>query len=69
MAYSKKPTYSFETSASTGINKVPSGRVVLVDNFDERPQAFITLGDLSTLNDDTTISQALEKGLDRKSVV
>lgn len=66
MAYSKKPTYSFETSASTGINKVPSGRVVLVDNFDERPQAFITLGDLSTLNDDTTISQALEKGFLRR---
>lgn len=62
MAYSKKPTYSFSDSASTGINKVPSGRVVLVDNFNERPQAFITLGDLSTLNDNTTIAQALEKG-------
>ena len=62
MAYSKKPTYSFSDSASTGINKVPSGRVVLVDNVDERPQAFMTFGDLSTLDDNTTISQAIEKG-------
>ena len=63
MAYSKKPTYSFENLNSTGINKVPSGRVVLVDNVDDRPQAFMTLGDLSTLNDNTTIAQALEKEL------
>ena len=63
MAYSKKPTYSFENLNSTGINKVPSGRVVLVDNVDDQPQAFMTLGDLSTLNDNTTITQALEKGL------
>lgn len=63
MAYSKKPTYSFENLNSTGINKVPSGRVVLVDNVDDRPQAFMTFGDLSTLNDNTTIAQALEKGL------
>lgn len=62
MAYSKKPTYSFENLNSTGINKVPSGRVVLVDNVNERPQAFMTFGDLSTLNDNTTIAQALEKG-------
>lgn len=62
MAYSKKPTYSFDDLNSTGINKVPSGRVVLVDNVDDRPQAFMTFGDLSTLNDNTTISQAIEKG-------
>ena len=62
MAYSKKPTYSFETSASVGINKVPSGRVVLVDDYEGRPQAFMTFGDLSTLQDDTTIAQAIEKG-------
>ena len=62
MAYSKKPTYSFDAAVSVGINKVPSSRIITVDDYEGRPQAFMTFGDLSTLQDDTTIAQAIEKG-------
>ena len=62
MAYSKKPTYSFADENSTGINKVPQGRIVTIDSYFGKPKMFLT-GDLKSLTDDKTIEDAITEGL------
>ena len=62
MAYSKKPTYSFADENSTGINKVPQGRIVTIDSYFGKPKMFLT-GDLKALTDDKTIEDAITEGL------
>ena len=62
MAYSKKPTYSFADENSTGINKVPLGRIVTIDSYLGKPKMFLT-GDLKGLGDDKTINDAVTGGL------
>lgn len=62
MAYSKKPTYSFPDINSTGINKIPQGRIITVDDyFSGKPKMFLT-EDLSSLNDSSTIQDAIVQG-------
>lgn len=61
MAYSKKPTYSFENETSYGINKVPKGRLVLVESYEGNPKSFIVTKDTSTLTDSTTLKDAVTK--------
>lgn len=62
MAYSKKPTYSFADENSTGINKVPLGRIVTIDSYFGKPKMFLT-GDLKALEDNKTIEDAITEGL------
>ena len=62
MAYSKKPTYSFADENSTGINKVPQGRIVTIDSYFGKPKMFLT-GDLKALTDDKTVEDAITEGL------
>ena len=62
MAYSKKPTYSFADENSTGINKVPQGRIVTIDSYFGEPKMFLT-GDLKSLTDNKTIADAIAQGL------
>lgn len=62
MAYSKKPTYSFPDINSTGINKIPQGRIITVDDYSSgKPKMFLT-EDLSSLNDSSTIQDAIVQG-------
>ena len=61
MAYSKKPTYSFENANSNGINKVPQGRIVVVESYEGTAKSFMS-GDTSSLQDTTTIKEAVTQG-------
>ena len=61
MAYSKKPTYSFENANSDGINKVPQGRIVVVESYEGTAKSFMS-GDTSSLQDTTTIKEAVTQG-------
>lgn len=63
MAYSKKPTYSFPDINSTGINKIPQGRIITVDDyFSGKPKMFLT-NNLQSLSDSNTIADAISRGL------
>ena len=63
MAYSKKPTYSFPDINSTGINKIPQGRIITVDDyFSGKPKMFLT-NNLQSLSDSNTIADAIGQGL------
>lgn len=69
MAYSKKPTYSFPDINSTGINKIPQGRIITVDDyFSGKPKMFLT-NNLQSLSDRSTISDAINQGLLIENVV
>ena len=61
MAYSKKPTYSFENANSNGINKVPQGRIVVVESYEGTAKSFMS-GDTSSLQDSSTIKEAVTQG-------
>ena len=61
MAYSKKPTYSFENANSNGINKVPQGRIVVVESYEGTAKSFMS-GDTSSLQDTSTIKEAVTQG-------
>ena len=61
MAYSKKPTYSFENANSNGINKVPQGRIVVVESYEGTAKSFMS-GDTSSLDTTTTIKEAATQG-------
>ena len=61
MAYSKKPTYSFENTNSNGINKVPQGRIVVVESYEGTAKSFMS-GDTSSLQDTSTIKEAVTQG-------
>ena len=63
MAYSKKPTYSFPDINSTGINKIPQGRIITVDDYSSgKPKMFLT-NNLQSLSDRSKISDAINQGL------
>jgi len=41
MSYTRKPNYHFKTKLDTGINKVPDGMVVIVEDYDGEKKGFI----------------------------
>jgi len=41
MAYVRKPNYHFKNKLETGIDKVPNGRVVVVEDYDGQVKTFV----------------------------
>ena len=60
MAYSTGPSYNFKDKTSTGIDKVPVGRIVLVEDYDGKFRAFIKQTDVG-MTSLTTVEQARDK--------
>ena len=63
MAYSKKPVYQFENETSTGINKIPQGRVITIDSYEGEAKMYIVTGSTKDLTDTTTIKEAVDKSI------
>jgi len=59
MGYKRKPNYHFDNQLSTGINKIPDNRVVVVSDFNGKLKTF-TKKNNSTLNDGSTIQEAYD---------
>lgn len=70
MAYVRKPNYHFRTKLDTGIDKVPNGRVVVVEDFDGVVKTFVKstntgLTGTSTIVDAITGLNIKESGVDQ----
>lgn len=61
MAYKRKPNYHFLTEMDLGINKVPNGRMIIVENFNNRIRCFLKISDWN-LNNNSTIVEAVING-------
>ncbi len=58
MSYSRKPNYHFNDKTATGVDKVPVGRIVIVEDFNGKAKAFIKIYD-ANLTDTTTVEEAV----------
>jgi hypothetical protein len=45
MAYRRKPNYHFLTEMDKGIYKVPNGRMIIVENFNNKVRCFLKISD------------------------
>lgn len=61
MAYRRKPNYHFRTEYDIGINKVPLGRLIIVENLQGKVRCFLKISDWD-LNEESTILDAIING-------
>jgi hypothetical protein len=54
MGYNRKPNYHFKTKNDTGIDKVPNGRIIVVEDYDGSVKTFSKVSN-NGLNSTTTI--------------
>lgn len=55
MSYTIKPNYHFKTKNDIGIDEIPVGRIVVVENYDNSIRTFVKTG-----NDGLTASSTIE---------
>jgi len=67
MAYNRKPNYHFKTKNDTGIDKVPVGRMIIVEDFDGEIKAFIKKANVD-VTDTTTVEELVQKEGNTSSV-
>ena len=58
MAYNRKPNYYFDTKNSIGVDEIPLGRVIVVEDFDGYTRKYLKKNNTG-LTESTTIEQAL----------
>jgi len=61
MAYRRKPNYHFRTELDIGINKVPLGRLIIVENLQGKVRCFLKISDWN-LSEESTILDAIING-------
>ena len=60
MPYSRKPNYHFKTKNDTGIETVPVGRVIVVEDFDGEIKTFIKSN--NNFSAGSTIAEVFQAG-------
>jgi len=57
----RNPNYHFSNGDNKGIDNVPNGRMITVENFNGKSKCFLKLNS-DNLDKDTTLKDALTKG-------